>query len=66
MLLYSTTVTASAGNNTISLVGTGIQDTYGAIVDDVQLNGVPDGGMTVALLGCALAGLGALRRKLFV
>jgi hypothetical protein len=28
-----------------------------------DINGVPDGGMTVALLGGALVGLQALRRK---
>jgi hypothetical protein len=37
-------------------------------LDDVSVNpagvGVPDGGSTVSLLGCALLGLAALRRKL--
>jgi VPDSG-CTERM exosortase interaction domain len=37
-------------------------------IDDVSVNpagvGVPDGGTTVSLLGCALLGLTALRRKL--
>jgi hypothetical protein len=32
----------------------------------VEYGGVPDGGMTVMLLGGALVGLQALRRKLFV
>jgi len=30
----------------------------------VGVPGVPDGGSTVSLLGCALLGLAALRRKL--
>jgi len=37
------------------------------LLDDVSVNpkrvGVPDGGSTVSLLGCALLGLAALRRK---
>jgi hypothetical protein len=37
-------------------------------LDDISVNpaglGVPDGGTTVSLLGCALLGLVALRRKL--
>ena len=34
--------------------------------DDVSINpaGVPDGGSTVSLLGCALLGVTVLRRKL--
>ena len=43
-------------------------DTTGFLLDDVSVNpagvGVPDGGSTVSLLGCALVGLAALRRKL--
>jgi hypothetical protein len=30
----------------------------------LQIGAVPDGGSTVSLLGCALLGLAALRRKL--
>ena len=35
-------------------------------LDDVSINpaGVPDGGSTVSLLGCALLGVTVLRRKL--
>jgi hypothetical protein len=35
-------------------------------LDDISVTptGVPDGGTTVSLLGCALLGLAALRRKL--
>jgi hypothetical protein len=39
-------------------------DNIGAILDDVTLSRVPDGGTTISLLGCALLGLAALRRKL--
>ena len=41
-------------------------DDVGAILDNVTVSttGVPDGGLTVALLGGALVGLQALRRKL--
>ena len=63
MSLYSTTVSA-LDNNTLEFRGTGIQDSYGAIIDNVQLNAVPDGGYTLALLGLALVGVGGLRRKL--
>jgi hypothetical protein len=36
------------------------------LLDDISVTptGVPDGGATVSLLGCALLGLAALRRKL--
>jgi hypothetical protein len=33
-------------------------------LDDVSVVGVPDGGSTVSLLGCALLGVAVLRRKL--
>ena len=37
-------------------------------LDDISVNpvgvGVPDGGSTVSLLGCALLGVAVLRRKL--
>ncbi|HSU55331.1 MAG TPA: hypothetical protein VLT36_14840, partial [Candidatus Dormibacteraeota bacterium] len=62
MSLYTTTVTALA-NNTLEFRGTGIQDSYGAIIDNVQLNApVPDGGLTAALLGMGLSSLGWARR----
>jgi hypothetical protein len=65
MTLYSITVVAStAGLDSISFKGTGTEDTYGGIIDNVQLQSVPDGGTTVALFGLALAGLGALKRRL--
>lgn len=35
-------VTTRVGNNTLELIGTGISDSYGAIVDNIQLYCVPD------------------------
>ena len=60
-----TTLTASTALafNFTTLLGGG-----GWHLDDVSVNpagvGVPDGGSTISLLGCALLGLTALRRKL--
>ena len=54
------------GDYTLSFAS--LNDPYGAFgpaLADVSMSTVPDGGMTVALLGGALAGLGAMRRKLF-
>ena len=62
MSLFSAQVVA-VGGDTLSFVGTGTKDTYGGIIDNVQLNAVPDGGMTLSLLGMGLAGLGWLRRR---
>jgi len=47
MTLYSTTV-AGLASNTLELRGTGTQDQYGAIVDDVQLAAVPEPSTCVA------------------
>jgi len=47
MLLYSTTVTAAA-NNTLEFLGTGTQDQYGALLDDVQLAAVPEPSTIIA------------------
>lgn len=63
MTTYSKVVTA-AGTNTLRFEGAGTSDSYGAIIDDVQLTSVPDGGATVALLGLTLGGLGFLRRRM--
>ena len=41
--------------------GTGANQNFTLIIGGA---GVPDGGSTVSLLGCALLGLAALRRKL--
>jgi hypothetical protein len=62
MALFSTSVTSGA-INTLEFVGTGTEDSLGALIDNVQLNGVPDGGTTVTLFGLALTGLGLMRRK---
>jgi len=41
MASFSTTVTGQAGGNTLLFVGTGHSDSYGALIDDVQLNATP-------------------------
>jgi hypothetical protein len=58
-------------NGTASSASTfiGFADRVGTLfLDDISVEpagvGVPDGGSTVSLLGCALLGLAALRRKL--
>src|SRR5215475_6112595 len=58
--------TAASANTNLSF-----SETSGNIdifIDDISVNpagvGVPDGGTTVSLLGCALLGLAGLRRKL--
>ena len=68
MTLFSLQVTANA-NNTLTFKGTGTDDSYGAIIDKVELNSlkvnpnaVPDGGLTSALLGLSIVGLGVIRR----
>jgi RTX toxin RtxA len=53
MSLYSTTVSVLA-NNTLEFRGTGTQDSLGALVDNVVLDSVPDGGITATLLGAAM------------
>jgi hypothetical protein len=42
MVLYSSTVTAMTGDNTLELVGTGTDDGVGAIIDNVSLTAVPE------------------------
>lgn len=61
MTLFQANVVAGAVN-TLEFRATGNSDTYGAIIDDVQLNAVPDGGLTSALLGLGIVGLGIVRR----
>ena len=61
MLLYTLQVVAT-GSDTLSFVGKGTDDSFGAIIDNVQLNTVPDGGMTSVLLGLGIVGLGFVRR----
>ena len=61
----SFTATASGANTDLSFAGGGSAFFF---LDDVSVElagvGVPDGGTTVSLLGCALLGLAGLRRKL--
>ena len=54
----------AAGGDKVTFVGKGTDSSYGALIDNVQLNGVPDGGVTLSLFGMALAGLQWLRRKI--
>ena len=68
MTLYTAQVVAGA-TNTLTFKGTGASDSYGALIDNVQLNdlvvnpnAVPDGGLTSALLGLSIVGLGVVRR----
>jgi VPDSG-CTERM motif len=61
----SFTATASGANTSLSFTGQGVASFR---LDDVSVVpagvGVPDGGTTVSLLGCALLGLAGLRRRL--
>jgi protein with PEP-CTERM/exosortase system signal len=61
----SFTATTSGANTNLSFTGQGVASFR---LDDVSVEpagvGVPDGGTTVSLLGCALLGLAHLRRKL--
>jgi hypothetical protein len=63
---YTFTETASTASTTL-FFNFSMPSVEGAwLLDDVSVTpaGVPDGGSTVSLLGCALLGLAALRRKL--
>ena len=65
-VLYEVPFTlVSGGGLTFSFANQG-GDNIGALLDNIQLTdaSVPDGGMTLGLLGGALIGLGALRRRL--
>jgi hypothetical protein len=64
MQLFNTQVIAVAGNNELAFVSTGAGDSLGALIDDVQLNQVPDGGATALLLGVGVLGLARIRRML--
>jgi VPDSG-CTERM motif len=63
---YTFNVTASSASTALQFEGFSIAGAW--LLDDVSVNpsgvGVPDGGSTVCLLGFALLGLTALRRKL--
>ena len=58
-------VTASSANTNLEFSSSGVRHIF---LDDVSVEptgvGVPDGGTTVSLLGCALLGLAGLRRRL--
>ena len=60
MTLFQTNVVGDLdGLNDLEFRGTGSSDGYGAIIDNVRL---PDGGLTSALLGLSIVGLGVVRR----
>jgi hypothetical protein len=66
---YTFNVTATSASTALQFDYTQITDLYATwLLDDVSVNpagvGVPDGGSTLPLLGFALLGLAALRRKL--
>ena len=65
---YTFNATAATASTALLFQFNGIPLTQFWLLDDVSVNpagvGVPDGGSTVSLLGCALLGLAALRRKL--
>lgn len=62
---FTVNATASGANTNLSFIGGGVATFR---LDDISVEpagvGVPDGGMTVSLLGCALLGLAAVRRRL--
>ncbi len=66
MSLFSTTV-AALPSNTLEFRGTGTQDSYGAIIDNVQLNAVPEPTTMIAgallLLPFGVSTLRMLRKK---
>lgn len=63
MQLFTAPVIAIAGNNTLEFKATGLSDSLGALIDDVQLDAVPDGGLTALLLGVSIFGLRCVSRK---
>ena len=64
MQFYSTLVAAGVGPNELAFVSTGTSNSLGALIDDVQLNHVPDGGATLVLLGFALGAMAFIRRQI--
>lgn len=62
MTLSHKTVAASNGSNTLSFRGTGTSDGFGAILDDVSLQPVPEPA-SMAALGIGLVGVIRMRRR---
>ena len=62
---YTVNVTASSASSALNF---NVDGSGFVLLDDISVGlarvGVPDGGTTVSLLGCALLGLAALRRRL--
>lgn len=52
----------AAGSSPVEFRRAGAWDSRGALTDNVQSASVPDAGMTAALFGIALAGLGYFRK----
>ena len=66
-MIFNNTTVANLGVTPGTYVwtwGAGADQRFTLQIGSVGVPGVPDGGSTVALLGCALLGLAALRRKL--
>jgi hypothetical protein len=65
---FTFNVTASTASTNLAFLLTGSPGLTRWFLDDISVNpsgvGVPDGGSTVSLLGCALLGLAAVWRKL--
>jgi hypothetical protein len=62
MQFYTTMVVAIGGPNELAFRATGTSDSLGALIDDVKLESVPDGGVTALLLGMGLVALRRVRR----
>jgi len=52
----------AAGPSTFAFRSAGTFDSIGAPIDNAQVTSVPDAGVTAALFGIALAGLGCFRK----
>jgi hypothetical protein len=61
MQLYTTMVVAGGGPNELAFRATGTSDSLGALIDDVRLESVPDGGVTALLLGMGLVAMRRIR-----
>jgi len=61
---YTFNASALTSSTNLNFTVNGVDGAF--LLDDVSVEpaGVPDGGTTASLLGCALLGLAALRRKL--